>query len=109
MLVLSAGTGSLFAWLPEVNLTAASLLASAAVRAVRLLPAANAFRPAHRLPPNVKEHAPLAAGASFDHGVDVDTTKEHVNRAADRGCCVSACSASWIHCHGLGSGIRTGR
>ena len=51
MLVLSAGTGSVFAWLPKVNLAAASSLpASAAVRAVRLSPAANAFRPAHRLP-----------------------------------------------------------
>ena len=43
--------------------------------------------------PNVKEHATLSAGASVDHGVDVETTVEHVNRAADRGCCVSACSA----------------
>jgi hypothetical protein len=44
--------------------------------------------------PNVKEHAPLSAGASVDHGVDVETTEDHVNRAADRGCCVSTCSAS---------------
>jgi len=36
--------------------------------------------------PNVKEHAPLSAGASVDHGVEVKTTGEHVNRAADRGC-----------------------
>ena len=43
--------------------------------------------------PNVKEHATLSAGASVDHGVDVKTTGEHVNRAADRGCCVSTCSA----------------
>jgi hypothetical protein len=42
---------------------------------------------------NVKEHAPLSARASVDHGVEVETTGEHVNRAADRGCCVSACSA----------------
>ena len=41
---------------------------------------------------NVKEHATLSAGASVDHGVKVETTKNHVNRAADRGCCVSACS-----------------
>jgi hypothetical protein len=43
---------------------------------------------------NVKEHAPLSAGASVDHGVDVETTQEHENRAADRGCCVSSCSES---------------
>ena len=41
---------------------------------------------------NVKEHAPLSARASVDHGVNVETTGEHVNRAADRGCCVSSCS-----------------
>jgi hypothetical protein len=44
---------------------------------------------------NVQEHATLSAGASVDHGVDVETTGEHKNRAADRGCCVSACSASF--------------
>ena len=48
------------------------------------------------LPPNVKEHATLSAGASVDHGVEVETKGEHENRAADRGCCVSTCSASWI-------------
>lgn len=37
----------------------------------------------------VKEHAPLSAGARVDHGVEVETTEEHVNRAADRGGCVS--------------------
>jgi len=42
---------------------------------------------------NVKEHAPLSARASVDHGVKVETTQEHLNRAADRGCCVSTCSA----------------
>jgi len=42
---------------------------------------------------NVKQHAPLSAGASADHGVEVKTTEDHVNRAADRGCCVSTCSA----------------
>jgi hypothetical protein len=42
--------------------------------------------------PNVKEHAPLSARASVFHGVDVETTEKHVNRAADRGCCVSSCS-----------------
>jgi len=46
--------------------------------------------------PNVKEHATLSAGASVDHGVDVETTGEHENREADRGCCVSSCSASSI-------------
>ena len=35
---------------------------------------------------NVKEHATLSAGASVNHGVGVETTEEHVNRAADRGC-----------------------
>jgi hypothetical protein len=35
---------------------------------------------------NVKEHAPLSAGASVDHGVEVEGRKWHVNRAADRGC-----------------------
>ena len=41
---------------------------------------------------NVKEHATLSAGAHVDHGVKVGDTEDHVNRAADRGCCVSACS-----------------
>jgi hypothetical protein len=41
---------------------------------------------------NVKEHAPLSARARVDHGVKVETTEDHVNRAADRGCCVSSCS-----------------
>lgn len=41
---------------------------------------------------NVKEHATLSARARVDHGVDVEVTKGHVNRAADRGCCVSTCS-----------------
>jgi hypothetical protein len=44
--------------------------------------------------PNAKEHAPLSAGASVDHGVEVEATGEHENRAADRGCCVSTCSES---------------
>jgi len=43
---------------------------------------------------NVKEHATLSAGASVDHGVEVETKENHVNRAADRGCCVSTCSES---------------
>ena len=47
--------------------------------------------------PNVKEHATLSAGASVDHGGEVKTTGEHVNRAADRGCCVSSCSDSSLH------------
>ena len=45
-------------------------------------------------PANVKEHATLSAGASVDHGGEVGITEEHVNRAADRGCCVSTCYAS---------------
>ena len=44
--------------------------------------------------PNVKEHATLSAGARVDHGVEVKITGDHVNKAADRGCCVSSCSAS---------------
>ncbi len=43
---------------------------------------------------NVKEHATLSARARVDHGVEVETTLEHENRAADRGCCVSTCCAS---------------
>ncbi len=35
---------------------------------------------------DVKEHATLSAGANVDHGVKVETTGAHVNRAADRGC-----------------------
>jgi hypothetical protein len=46
---------------------------------------------------NVKEHATLSARASVDHGVEVKTTEEHVNRAADRGCCVSTCSLSYVN------------
>ena len=46
--------------------------------------------------PNVKEHATLSAGARVDHGIEVKTTGKHVNRAADRGCCVSTCSASCV-------------
>jgi hypothetical protein len=40
-----------------------------------------------------KEDAPLSARASIDHGGKAKTTEDHVNRAADRGCCVSSCSA----------------
>jgi hypothetical protein len=47
--------------------------------------------------PNAKEHATLSAGAHVDHGVEVGTREKHVNRAADRGCCVSTCCASSIH------------
>ena len=39
-----------------------------------------------RATPNVKEHATLSAGARVDHGVSVETTEDHVNRAAGRGC-----------------------
>ncbi len=45
----------------------------------------------------VKEHATLSAGASADHGAEVENEVEHVNRATDRVCCVSSCSASSIH------------
>ena len=44
--------------------------------------------------PNVKEHATLSARATVDHGVEVENTKRHLNSAADRGCCVSPCSAA---------------
>jgi hypothetical protein len=46
---------------------------------------------------NVKEHAPLSARPCVDHGLEVRTTEDHENRAADRGCCVSTCSASDYH------------
>ena len=46
--------------------------------------------------PNVIEHATLSAGARVNHGVKVETTEEHVNRAADRGSCVSTC---WFLLH----------
>ena len=42
---------------------------------------------------NVKEHATLSAEAGVDHGGEVGITEGHVNRAADRGCCVSTCCA----------------
>jgi hypothetical protein len=45
--------------------------------------------------PNVKEHATLSARARVNHGVEVKTTGDHVNRSADRGCCVSTCSVSY--------------
>ena len=54
-----------------------------------------------RLLPNVKEHATLSARARVDHGVEVEFRKSHVNRAADRGCCVSACSASSLSLNAL--------
>ena len=43
---------------------------------------------------NAKEHATLSVGASVERGVRVVATEDHENRAADRGCCVSACWAS---------------
>jgi hypothetical protein len=43
---------------------------------------------------NVKEHAPLSARAGVDRADGVVTTDKHVNKAADRGCCVSSCCAS---------------
>jgi hypothetical protein len=45
---------------------------------------------------NGKEHAPLSARACVEHVVGVESTGEHENRAADRGCFVSTCSAAWI-------------
>jgi hypothetical protein len=45
---------------------------------------------------NVKEHATLSAEAHVDHGVEVGIEIEHVNRAADRGCCVSTCSLVFL-------------
>jgi hypothetical protein len=48
--------------------------------------------------PNVKEHATLSAGAHVDHGVEVKSTEDHINKAADRGCCVSTCCASSLLC-----------
>ena len=50
---------------------------------------------------SVKEHATLSAGARVDHGVKVETTKEHVNRAADRGCCVSSSASDSFADDGL--------
>ena len=40
---------------------------------------------------DVKEHSNLSARASVDHRVEAETTEDHVNRAADMGCCVSVC------------------
>jgi hypothetical protein len=57
---------------------------------------------------NVKEHAPLSAGANVDHGVEVETTGEHENRAADRGCCVSSCSHSSVPAGGRVMSHRSG-
>ncbi len=54
---------------------------------------------------NVKEHAPLSAGANVDHGVEVKTTEDHENTAADRGGCVSACCAELITCEHLCGGL----
>ena len=54
----------------------------------------------------VKEHATLSAGASVDHGVEAGTEEEHVNRAADRGCCVSSCSAlRFLGCSGYSPAV----
>jgi len=50
---------------------------------------------------NVKEHAPLSAGASVDHGVEVVITREHRNRTACRGCHDASCCALGFNsrCH----------
>ena len=34
---------------------------------------------------NLKEHATLSAEVYVDHGVELEATEEHANRAADRG------------------------
>ena len=57
-------------------------------------PLAFVYRGLFHFMQNVKEHAPLSARAGFDHGVEFESTEKHVNRAADRGCCVSSCSTS---------------
>ena len=49
---------------------------------------------------NVKEHATLSAGAHFDHGVEVETTDDHANRAAD-GVAVSRLLRSSISGNGV--------
>ena len=43
---------------------------------------------------NVKEHATLSAGASVDHGVEVEVTEKHGNGAAGRGYHGASCSAT---------------
>jgi hypothetical protein len=50
---------------------------------------------------NVKEHATLSARAGVDHRIEIRCRKEHVNRAADRGCCVSSCSAFFLFIGGV--------
>ena len=50
--------------------------------------------------PNVKEHATLSARASVDHGVEVETTGGHVNRAAGRGCMTRLVRFVFIVYHG---------
>ena len=42
---------------------------------------------------NVKEQATLSARASVDYGVKVETKREYLNGATDRGCCISTGSA----------------
>ena len=58
----------------------------------------------YNLPPNVKEHATLSAGASVDHGVEVEGRKGHENRAADRGC-VSRLVRCWLVCSRMAASI----
>jgi hypothetical protein len=60
---------------------------------IDMLATVDAMKFWHIILENVKEHATLSARARVDHGVGVKTTEDHVNRAADRGCCVSTCSA----------------
>ena len=65
-----------------------SLVASiqAASRQSRWIGSVETFRGVFIFEANVKEHAPLSVGAHVDRGVDVITTEDHENRAADRGC-----------------------
>jgi hypothetical protein len=49
--------------------------------------------------PNIKEHATLSAVASVDDGVGSGTTENHVEWAADRGCCVPTCCRFLVHRH----------
>jgi hypothetical protein len=80
---------------------AATILIAAKGRHNTMLAYEGLRKAVQSLTPNVKEHAPLSAGANVDHGVKVKTTGEHENRAADRGCCVSPCSISSFLLEGL--------
>lgn len=53
---------------------------------------------------NVKEHATLSARARVDHGVGVETTGDHENRAADRGCVTRLVRLVFV-CHSVSLNI----